>query len=303
MELRHLRYFVAVAEELSFTRAAKRLHVSQPPLSRQIRNLEEEIQAALFVRGKRGVILTEAGQFLLIEARQILAQSERAALLARTTRRDEVGHLAIAYTAALFDPLLWRTLRQFRQRFPLVELEIREMSAFQQTQALVEKQIDLGYVAIRFPELEQDLVFECVRKAAAWVALPPGHPLAKRRRLTFRALAQEAFILPRWAATSTFQKWFSSQCEAAGFTPKIAQKGDNAYSVLGLVSAGVGVAIMPEMARHLMSQEVEFRPLPASVPKFEFNIVWRRENTSPVLQTFLGMLREQVRKDTKRSRG
>ncbi|MGA2052207.1 MAG: LysR substrate-binding domain-containing protein [Opitutales bacterium] len=294
MELRHLRYFVAVAEEGSFTRAAVRLHVSQPPLSRQIRQLEEEAGAPLFIRSKRGVQLTEAGRFLLEEARRILAGSQRALEQVKAASRNETGRLAVAYTAAFFDPVVLRTLRRFRVKFPLVDLEIREQTAFQQMEALLENQIDLGYVGIRFPEFEQELVFECVRRAAMWVALPPDHALARRRRLTLRDLANEPFILPRVTASS-FKEWFFNLCRTAGFTPKVAQKADNVHGLLGLVSAGVGVAILPEMVRHYMPLEVEFRPLPSSLPKFEFQIVRRRDNTSPVLKAFLEMLHAQLR--------
>jgi DNA-binding transcriptional LysR family regulator len=293
MELRHLRYFVAVAEELNFTRAAKRLRVSQPPLSRQVQQLEEEAGAKLFIRGKRGVQLTAAGEFFLKKARLILAESQQALQLARAAQQRETGHLGVAYTATIFDPVISQTLRQFREKFPLVELDVREMSGLQQTEALMEGKIDMGYVAVRFPELEKELMFECVRRVPVWVALPPGHPLAKKRLVRMEDLANEAFVLPTWTITS-FQEWFLKICRTAGFMPKIAQRAENAHGMLGLVSAGVGVALVPEIAQRFMPLEVEFRPLPASLPKFEFHIVTRRDNASPLLKVFLEMLRKKM---------
>ena len=183
MELRHLRYFVAVAEELNVCQAATRLHVSQPPLSRQIHDLEDEVGTQLFVRSQSGMSLTEAGGTFLQEARSILSQSQRAVQLAQATSRGEAGHLDIAYAVEGFEPVLLRVIRLFRRLFPMVELGIRELPYHQQVQELIHQRIDLGYVGIRFPELESELVFECVRKAPFLVALPPEHPLAKQRRL------------------------------------------------------------------------------------------------------------------------
>src|SRR5512135_2642707 len=181
MELRHLRYFVAVAEELNVRRAAERLHVSQPPLSRQIHDLESEVGAKLFLRSKQGMELTDAGRFLLKEARQILSQSERAVQLAQAAGRGEAGRLELAYSAAFYDPAYVRAVRVFRKRYPAAELRIRDLLTYQQIQELLEKRLDLGYVGLRFPELEKDLAFECVRQGALWAAFPPDHPLARRR--------------------------------------------------------------------------------------------------------------------------
>jgi DNA-binding transcriptional LysR family regulator len=165
MELRHLRYFVAVAEELNVRQAATRLHLSQLPLSRQIHDLEDEVGTKLFVRSRSGMGLTEAGRTFLNEARSILAQSQRAVQLTQAASRGEAGHLDIAYAVGGFDPVLLRVIRLFRQLFPMVDLGMRELPYHQQIQELLNQHIDIGYVGIRFPELESELVFECVRKA------------------------------------------------------------------------------------------------------------------------------------------
>lgn len=290
MELRHLRYFVAAAEELNIRRAAERLHVSQPPLSRQLHDLEAEVGAQLFVRGKQGVQLTEAGRFFLKEARQILSQSQRAMQLAQAASRGETGRLDLAYSAAFFDPAFTRATRLFRQRFPSVELSIRELLTYQQIQDLLERRIDLGYVGLRFAELEKELAFACVRKGALWVALPPGHRLARQRRVSLRALAREGFVAPPRTAPA-YQDALRNFCRAAGFVPDIVQEGNNAQCMLELVSAGVGVALVPETFRQLLSIEVEFRPVSPAPPPLEFHIAWHRQNDSPALRAFLEILR------------
>jgi DNA-binding transcriptional LysR family regulator len=294
MELRHLRYFVAVAEELNVRQAATRLHLSQPPLSRQIHDLEDEVGTKLFVRSKSGMGLTEAGRIFLKEACSILTQSQRAAQLAQAASRGEAGHLDIAYSAGGFEPVLLRVMRLFRQLFPMVELGIRELQYHQQVQELINERIDLGYVTMRFPELESELVFECVRKAHFLVALPPEHSLTKQRRLRLSALANQKFISIRQTAPA-YHSWFVSLCRSAGFIPEIArEEGDGALSVLGLVSAGFGIALVPETFQQILPVEVEFRPLQPSIPTFDFHIAWRRDNRSTVLHAFLELLRKHT---------
>jgi DNA-binding transcriptional LysR family regulator len=293
MELRHLRYFVAVAEELNVRRAAERLHVSQPPLSRQIHDLEDEIGAQLFLRGKRGMQLTDAGKFLLQEARQILSQSERAVQLTNAASRGEAGRLSLAYSAAIFDPAFSSAVRLFRHRFPLVDLAMRELSFSGQLQALLDNQIDVGYIVFGSLYTQEEIESECIRRVATCVALPRDHPLAKRKHLMLRDLANEPFIFPR-RSMSTFRAWLIDLCRTAGFTPKIAQEGDNAMGILGLVASGVGVAFTPETGRIFQAMGIEFRALPADVPKFELHAVRRRDNPSTLVPAFLKILRESA---------
>jgi DNA-binding transcriptional LysR family regulator len=294
MELRHLRYFVAVAESLNIRQAAARLHLSQPPLTRQIHDLEEEVGTRLFVRSKKGMRLTESGETFLREARSILSGSQRAVQLARAASRGEAGHLDIAYSVAVFDPLLLSAIRLFRQLFPIVKLGLQEQLHHQQVQELINRRIDLGYVGIRFPELESDLVFECVRKSAFLVALPPQHPFAKRRRLALAELAHEEFVSIRPTAPA-YHTWFVSLCRSAGFTPQVATtEADGALTMLVLVSAGFGVALVPETFRQIMPVEVEFRPLRPAIPTVDFYIAWRRDNQSTVLHAFLEVLKKQM---------
>ncbi|HTB64260.1 MAG TPA: LysR substrate-binding domain-containing protein [Opitutales bacterium] len=298
MELRHLRYFVAVAEELNVRRAAARLRVSQPPLSRQIHDLEDEVGAKLFQRSKRGMQLTEAGRYLLPQARQILAQSERALHLANAASRGEAGRLSIAYSAAVFDPAFASAVRLFRHRFPLVDLEMRELSFSAQIKALLDSHIDTGYLVLGSREGEEELDSECLRRVATCIALPRNHPLTKRKHLKLSDLVNEPFIFPR-QSMSTFRNWLLELCRASGFVPKIVQEADNAMGIMGLVASGVGVAFSPETGRIFQSMGVEFRALPPGTPMFELHILWRRDNTSPLLPIFLQILRESTRMEIK----
>src|SRR5258708_13722039 len=292
--LRPLRYFVGGAENPSARRGPTRLHLSQPPLSRQIHDLEDEVGTKLFLRSQSGMRLTEAGQTFLKEARSILSQSQRAVHLAQAASRGEAGQLDIAYAVEGFEPVLLRVTRLFRRLFPMVELGIREMQYHQQVQELINQRIDLGYVGIRFPELESELVFECVRKAAFLVALPPEHPLATHRRLRLSALANEKFISIRRTAPA-YHSLFVSHCRSAGFMPEIApEEADGALSLLGLVSAGFAVALVPETFQQILPVAVEFRLLRPSIPTFDSHIAWRRDNQSSVLHMFLEMLRENA---------
>ena len=176
MELRHLRYFAAVAEELNVRQAGRRLHVSQPPLSRQIRDLEEELGTKLFDRRKKKMTLTAAGECFLREARQILAHVERAGQLALAASRGETGQLTVGFLSALGGLLLPPAIRSFRRSFPVVDVTVQEMSPPEQIVALLDRQIDLGIVGLPVIEVNPDLIFEPLRQVSLVVALPPGHP-------------------------------------------------------------------------------------------------------------------------------
>lgn len=287
MELRHLRYFVAVAEELNIRRAAARLHVSQPPLTRQIRDLEDEIGVELLVRSKIGVRLTDAGRVFLAEARQILSHSERATRMTRGAPYGETGHLDIAVLPMALDRALSRVVRQFRRRFPHLAVQLQEMATLLQFKALVDKTVDLGYCAFR--SADTDLVFKPVRRSAMCVVLPRGHPLARERRFPLSALSKEPIIVPA-RQTSIYFDWYINVCRGAGFEPRIAQEADNSQSMLNLASAGVGVALVPEHLRVFESAaDVEIRDIFPNAPYLSFYLAWRRDNASPALKSFLEM--------------
>ena len=285
MELRHLRYFVAVAEELNVRRAAARLHVSQPPLTRQIRDLEDEINVKLFERSKHGVQLTGAGRVFLDDARQILEHSERAVRAAQDARRGNIGRLRIAVPPMAMDRVLCRVLRQVRRRYPNLAIQIQETPTPHQFRALLQRNLDLAYCSFR--STDSNLVFKLVRRAAMCAALPPGHFLAKQRRLSLRDLAEEPFIAPSPHATAYYD-WYIGLCRNAGFEPKIAHEVDSAQSLLSMASSGIGVALVPETLRVFQSAgDVEIRDLFPDTPCLPFYLAWRRDDTSSALKAFL----------------
>ena len=194
MELRLLRYFIAVAEELSFNRAAQRLHMTQPPLSNQIKQLEEELGVLLFVRTNRGVRMTEAGEALLEEARRILVQLEQTTRVVQRVGHGEVGRLTLGFVPSASNEVLPPILRTFRNRYPDVELFLREMRPDRVVQRLHDQQIDAGFLYL--PLDDASLNIECVSREPLVLALPESHPLAARPRVELQALAEEPFILP-----------------------------------------------------------------------------------------------------------
>jgi DNA-binding transcriptional LysR family regulator len=245
MELRHLRYFIAAAEELNLRRAADRLHLSHPPLSRQLADLEQMVGTALLVRGRRGLALTDAGRLFLAEARQIVAHSVDAIALARSAGRGEAGRLKIACSNGYFEPSLPRVMRAFRERFPQVRLEIQQLLPQRQLVELDRRTIDLAYIGLRFPAAS-GLAFECIRRGQVRAALPPGHPLCHHSRLPLRHLADQPFISMS-GSFPDYPGWLLRLCATAGFVPRVLHEADTATSLFGLVSAGFGVAILPAL--------------------------------------------------------
>jgi len=295
MELRHLRYFVAVAEELNFRRAAERLHISQPPISRQIHDLEDELGTRLFDRTNKRLALTSAGECFLKEARQILSHVQRAVQLANAASRGEAGKLTIAFLSIIGGMFLPPAVRAFRKQFPVVDLTILQMLPQEQITALMDRQIDLGLIGLPVTELNSELKFESVRQVELMVALPPEHRLAKQRRLTLQKLAGEPFVIMKRSSATALHDWILNLCHDAGFVVQVAKHGDRAESILELVASGFGVALLPGLFSRFPS-DVVFRPLPRTTPKLQLSLVWRRDNETPILKAFLEILRPRFSK-------
>lgn len=247
MELRHLRYFVAVAEELSFTRAAQRLHISQPPLSTQIKALEDELGADLFERDRRRVNLTQAGQHFLPQARAILAQAEAAKLEARRAAQGEIGRLTLGYTAsAMFTTVLPSSIRAFRARHPEVAMALEETTSVAQMHAIAAREMDLGVLRRPDSAPPAGVRIEAWYETPLIVALAHDHALARAGvPISLASLRDEPFILyPRDSGIGLY--WpVLRLCASAGFRPRVVQEVQQASTMVGLVAAGVGVAILP----------------------------------------------------------
>ncbi|HVW25589.1 MAG TPA: LysR substrate-binding domain-containing protein [Polyangiaceae bacterium] len=287
MELRHLRYFVAVAEERHFGRAARRLHMAQPPLSRQIQALETELGFPLFQRSRRSVELTPAGAVLLEYTRRLFTDLDRAVHEARRAHAGETGYISIAYLSSLAYSGLTALLRAFRERLPDVEVTLRELSPAAQLDALKDGNLDVGFV--RGPIDDPSIAHECVRRERLLVALPPDHPMTSKKRLPLSALANESFVMFPRARAAAFFDSLITMCHEAGFSPRIVQQAPQ-LDIVSLVAAGYGVAILPESIREMRRPGVELRPI-IGAPFIDLLAAWRASNASPVLRTFLDVMR------------
>jgi DNA-binding transcriptional LysR family regulator len=292
MELRHLRYFIAVAEELNIRRAATRLNISHPPVSRQIQDLEQEVGVALIIRGKRGVTLTQAGVVFLAQARAIIAHAAQAIADARDAQRGLAGILRISYSFGYLAPSLAKVIRDFRAQFPKVKIDIHQLDPRQQMEALQRNAVDIAYVGLRFHALQEHIHFECIHQAAIHVALPVGHELLREREIALAALADQAFV-SLGGVFYDYPGWLEKLCAGAGYKPKIAHEADTSSTMFGLVAAGFGIALLPAL-HDPPAAEIEFRPIRPALPKFDFNIAWRRDDTSPALQHFIEMVRQRI---------
>ncbi|WP_026735769.1 LysR family transcriptional regulator [Fischerella sp. PCC 9605] len=290
MELRHLRYFVTLAEELHFGRAAERLHIAQPPLSQQIQQLETELGFQLFHRTKRTVQLTEAGQIFLGEVQQILRQLEQAVQLGRQASRGLRGQVVIGFVSSAAYNVLPTILQTFRTCIPDVNLELHELTTDQQLQWLRDGRIDVGF--LRPPVEEDTFCWEIIFNESLVVALPEVHPLANQSSVSLSSLKNELFILfPRPLAPGLYDSIISF-CQQANFSPSVAQEAIQMQTIVSLVAAEMGVAIVPESLQHLQRTGVVYKPMQELTPKVTLAMIWLRDNTSATVQRFLEVVRQ-----------
>ncbi len=292
LELRHLRYFVAVAEELHFGRAAQRLGMAQPPLSQQIQRLEQIIGARLFERTSRRVQLTDAGSALLPDARRLLAGAEAALLAARRAGRGEQGELRVAFAATVMFLALPEIIRAFRDRFPGVHLDLREMPTGPQLAGIKAGEIDIGFV--REPEPDPELDIVTVMREPLRIAVPKGHPLASRATISVRHLADEPFVLFPAELAPGLHAQVMALCRAAGFTPRVVEESRELYTSVSLVEAGIGVSILPASVEKLGWRGVRYRAIPSASAETRIAAAWRKDRGRPVVEAFMGVVQEKV---------
>ncbi|MBD2258279.1 LysR substrate-binding domain-containing protein [Pseudanabaena sp. FACHB-2040] len=290
MELRHLRYFVAVAEELHFGRAAQRLLIAQQPLSRQIRDLEAEIGVELFHRTKRTIRLTEAGHVFLTEARKTLQQAEHAILLAQQTGRGEIGRLVVGFTGPALNTVLPKIVRRFKDKHPQIQLGLERLHTNEQVEALRSQQIQAGL--LHPPIAGRSLITEVIHREGLVAILPDSHRLAQSKRISLGALAHEPFILyPRHVGPMLYDR-ILGLCQQAGFSPRIVQEVVPQQTILGLVAAEIGVSLLHASAEAVAPTGVVLRPLVEPTPELELAVAWNPEIAHPVLPAFLTIVRE-----------
>jgi DNA-binding transcriptional LysR family regulator len=292
MELRQLRYFIAVAEDLHFGHAARRLRIAQPALSRQIQALEKELLVQLLFRNRRRVQITPAGQVFLERARLILARTEEAALAAQRASGGVSGSLNLGFVGSATYDVLPNVLRAFRQAAPNVDLTLSEMAVHAQIEALTEKRIDIGL--LRLPVKTDGVMFRRISREPLYVALPSSHRLAQFPALRMSALAGEPFVLYPDHPRPSWTEFVIGLCQEAGFRPIVVQRTVEIQTTLSLVAAGIGVSIVPKCVGNIERKDVAFRRLTGVRARTELLAAYRERDPSPVVQTFLKVLWQGV---------
>ena len=296
MELRHLRYFVAVAEELNFTRAARRLNMAQPPLSTQIRSLEEELGARLFERDKRRVDLTQAGRKMLVCARAILAAAENAVTEVHRAAGGETGELQLGYAAsAMFTELLPAALRNFQRARSNIELVVHEMTSRDQLYAIHARQLDLGILRKPDMPIPPGVRMEAWYTASLVAAIPKGHALAKQTSITVGELQGQPLIAyPRDSGVGLY--WHVIDlCMKAGFQPRIVREAREASVMMGLVAAGIGISIVPADTQCIRLEGVVYRRMQGREAYSALHIAYRTADRNEHLLALLDDLRSSER--------
>jgi len=289
MELRHLRYFIAVAEEMHFGRAAQRLHIVQPALSKQISALERELGFRLFTRTKRSVAFTAAGEAFYHDARDVLARVDRATELTKLTAAGALGTLDIGFASPVIWSVLQPILRRQREAFPGVGLHLHELHSAPQMRMLREGKLDAGFLTTTGPD--ELLEFKPVAHEAIVIALPENHRLAGEGQIDLAELADERFILVSRNTAPGFFAHCIELCQRYGFSPAIVEEGNTPAALYGMVAAGLGVSLGPESASIVPWHGVTFKHV-TKASSVEFSVAYRRDDTSRALAAFLDTVDE-----------
>ena len=294
MKLQQLRFFITVADELGFSKAADKLHVAQPSLSVQIKALEEELGVRLLERDKHHVFLTQAGRRFQQHARSLLAMAETAKFEARCAAAGEMGSLDFGYTAsAMFSSVLARVIRQFRERYPQVLLTLHELTSVEQFHGLLEHKLDIG--VLRRPDIRTPVGLQISEwhRTSLVVALPHDHALARRQSLTLAELKGDSFIMyPREAGTGIYWQ-VMDLCAKAGFRPRVAREVLESSTLIGLVAAGVGIAIVPADMSCIRFEGIEYKRLADAEAYSTLYLACREGDENAHLRTLLKMLNQQ----------
>jgi DNA-binding transcriptional LysR family regulator len=300
MDLRHLRYFVAVAEERHFTRAAERLGIKQPPLSLQIKQLEQELGTPLFRRLTRGVELTEPGTLLLDEARQILEQVERTKANVRNRARGETGHIRVGFAGAIyFHPRVPRLIQAYRKRYPGVLLSSAEGNmpggrSLDLVKAVQTGSVDVAFVRLPLEHNEAITIHPLVDETMR-IVLPSYHPQARKRSVSLATLAQEKFILfPRAMGPGLYDSVIAG-CQRAGFSPILGEEGMQIGSILSLVAAGFGISIVTRSIEQIRVDGIVYVPIRGESPRTAISLAVRKDTRSAVIRNFVALARSRVR--------
>lgn len=291
MQMRHLECFMAAAEELHFSRAAKRLNLSQPPLSKHIQQLEGELGVKLFHRDRHSVTLTEAGKVYRGHIQNVFQQLEQAQVAAQRAQAGQTGELRIGFLSALFYDFVPPLLLRYRQRFPQVQVSMVEMVPAEQIEALRSGRIDVAFPGLAPESLFSGVNRRALRKDPWFACVHTGHPLATKKQVWLEEVKNESFVLVQRTVSPAFYDAILELCHIGRFNPRVVQTAARAQTLLSLIAAGIGVSLFPEAITKLPTAGLVFIPLKDKLPPFGHFIVWSPSNSSPVLAEFL---REQA---------
>jgi DNA-binding transcriptional LysR family regulator len=289
MELTHLRYFIVVAEELHFGRAAVKLHISQPPLSQQIKRLEDELEVKLFNRTSRRVELSAAGRVFLTEAREIVERANEVRATMVNFGKGQSGYLSIASCETAINTFLPEAMKKFMCKYPEVQLSLKEWGIIEQFKAFDEKRTHLGFMRPFGHDISAYSKRLMLRQQYI-LALPANHKLCAHSSLTLAMIGNEPLILFPRTRHPRLRDCFDERFKLSGFKPNIIQELVAKYTTLALVKAGIGLAIVPESSMVYSPSGVEFRKLDSNLPPIELFAFWRPENDSPLIKNFLDLI-------------
>ncbi|WP_320007334.1 LysR family transcriptional regulator [Maridesulfovibrio sp.] len=293
METRQLKYFLAVAEELHFGRAAKRLHISQPPLSQQIMKFEEELGVKLFQRNKRSVSLTAAGVSLLRDAPSILQAIERAEINLLDAAGGQRGQFSLGYIGPALDTLLPECIREYKENYPAVRLSLREMFTGDQLEAVRKGELDAGIVRL-FRHDVSDLESAAFHREPYSLVIPEGHRLCSGGPVAISELAGEKFVFsPRDAQPRLYDEWMSVFSHY-GFVPEVTQEAARKSAIVALVAAGIGIGIVPQSMAGRKHKGVVFKELTGNCPYIEMQIVYKKREEFPAVLNFVNLLKGKL---------
>jgi DNA-binding transcriptional LysR family regulator len=291
MELKHLTSFIAVAEQLSFVRAADRLYLSQPALTGQIQRLEEELGVQLLARNRRSVKLTDAGKVFLVEARATLLRARQAADRAQKAARGEIGRLRIGFVSSAALEIVPGIVVAFRKQHPDITLDLMNLRTVSQVNRLISKTLDIGF--LRLPLSNEQLRTTVIHREPFVLVLPKGHPRSRDKQVRIAQLRSERFVAygRRWAPG--FFDSVTQMCVKQGFSPNIVQETGEMYTAIALIAAGVGVAILPKSVVLAQSKNIVMKPLAGSIPVSEIAIATRAGNNSLIVRSFIDLAAEK----------
>jgi DNA-binding transcriptional LysR family regulator len=297
MELRHLKYFVAVAEELNFARAARRVHIAQPSLTKQIQQLEQELGFPLLYRTKKKVELLDTGHVLLDEAQRLLRQAEKAIQSTQRTHVGQSGRLLIGFSPSAAPEVLPRILRKYHALYPDVVVEVLEITTIKNAESLLESAMSVA--VIRSPTFlsREQFCFETIQRERFVVALPDSHPAAKQESIRIKTLASEPLIVPPrqlgWGYSDSIFQIFRDY----GIVPRVAEEASGALAVVTLVAGGFGVALVPASLSNLRLPGLTYRPIKGRCRTSDLTLVWQRDSRASTVRAFLEVVKREYLRD------